>query len=94
MPQDTFPRAIGLNKSMASNMTVSKQVCILCQEEQDITHTGRAIVLAAFIQKLVDGFFYYFMLVKHFAEMYWKSTIDILNGYNLTLTSFFYNDGG
>ena len=46
-----FPRAIGLKKSTPSNMTLSKQVCILCQEEQEIAHTGRAMVLAAFVQK-------------------------------------------
>ena len=46
-----FPRAIGLKKSTPSNMILSKQVCILCQEEQEIAHTGRAMVLAAFVQK-------------------------------------------
>ncbi len=48
---DETPVAIGCKKSSPSNLNVSKQTCILCQEEQEITHQGKAMVLSAFVQK-------------------------------------------
>lgn len=32
-------------------MSTSKAVCILCQEDQEITYNGRAMVLSAFVQR-------------------------------------------
>lgn len=43
--------ALGPKQSMSSQGSVIRQTCILCQEEQDITHNDRAMVLAAFVQK-------------------------------------------
>ena len=44
------PVALGTKRS-ASNLTCMPQMCILCQEEQELTHTGRSLVLCAYIQR-------------------------------------------
>jgi len=42
--------ALGAKRS-ASGRTSVPQMCILCQEEQDLTLTGRSLVLCAYIQR-------------------------------------------
>lgn len=44
------PVALGAKRS-APVATTDRQMCILCQEEQDILHNDRAMVLSAFVQK-------------------------------------------
>lgn len=44
------PVAVGAKRT-ASNLTSVPQMCILCQEEQELTHTGRSLVLCAYIQR-------------------------------------------
>jgi len=38
-------------KRTASSVTSLPQMCILCQEEQELTHTGRSLVLCAYVQR-------------------------------------------
>ena len=47
------PVALGAKRT-ASNLTSLPQMCILCQEEQDVTHTGRSLVLCAYVQRYID----------------------------------------
>ena len=49
--QRGLPVAIGPKRTVSSQNGVIRQTCILCQEEQDITHEDRAMVLAAYVQK-------------------------------------------
>ena len=42
--------ALGARRT-ASSRTSVPQMCILCQEEQELTHTGRSLVLCAYIQR-------------------------------------------
>jgi len=44
------PVALG-TKRTTSTLTCVPQMCILCQEEQELTHTGRSLVLCAYIQR-------------------------------------------
>jgi len=44
------PVALGARRT-ASSLTSAPQMCILCQEEQELTHTGRSLVLCAYIQR-------------------------------------------
>jgi len=46
------PVALGAHRT-ASNLTSSPQMCILCQEEQDLSRTSRSLVLCAYIQRFV-----------------------------------------
>ena len=48
---DLFPVAVGSKRSGSCMMYVMTETCILCQEQQEITHNERAMVLAAFIHK-------------------------------------------
>ena len=50
-PGTGTPIAIGPSQSGTGALGAIRQTCILCQEEQDITHNDRAMVLACFIQK-------------------------------------------
>ena len=43
--------ALGPGKSSSDNCPQLIHTCILCQEEQEVTATSRAMVLAAFVQK-------------------------------------------
>ena len=49
--EDTQPVALGPNRSTVSPTGAMKQTCILCQEEQIITHSAPAMVIAAFTQR-------------------------------------------
>lgn len=44
------PVAIGLNQTYKS-VEVEEHTCILCREEQEISNSGRCLVLAAFVQR-------------------------------------------
>jgi len=44
------PVALG-TKRTASSLVSVPQMCILCQEEQELTHTGRSLVLCAYVQR-------------------------------------------
>ena len=44
------PVALG-TRHTATNLTCLPQMCILCQEEQELTHTGRSLVLCAYVQR-------------------------------------------
>ncbi|XP_021345433.1 E3 ubiquitin-protein ligase UBR2-like isoform X2 [Mizuhopecten yessoensis] len=46
-----FPVALGKKRSKVVSPVPCKGMCILCQEEQEIKHSGRAMVLAAFVQR-------------------------------------------
>lgn len=46
-----FPVALGRKRSRVASPAHCKGMCILCQEEQEILHSGRAMVLAAFVQR-------------------------------------------
>ncbi len=46
-----FPVALGPNPSMPEYEESTQVTCILCQEEATITAEGKAMVLAAFVQK-------------------------------------------
>ncbi|XP_060067571.1 E3 ubiquitin-protein ligase UBR2-like isoform X1 [Ylistrum balloti] len=46
-----FPVALGRNRSKVASPVPCKGMCILCQEEQEVKHSGRAMVLAAFVQR-------------------------------------------
>ncbi|XP_078001009.1 E3 ubiquitin-protein ligase UBR2-like [Glandiceps talaboti] len=45
------PIAVGANRSKPLEQGVSKCTCILCQEDQEVTLDGRAMVLAALVQR-------------------------------------------
>lgn len=45
------PVAVGPQRTPSAVTTVPKHTCILCQEEHEITHNGRAMVLAGFVQR-------------------------------------------
>ena len=47
----SHPVALGCSQSAPNMRSAIKQTCILCQEEHDVTHNDRAMVLAAFVQK-------------------------------------------
>jgi len=44
------PVALGTRRTVSSQ-TCAPQMCILCQEEQELTHTGRSLVLCSYIQR-------------------------------------------
>ena len=44
--------ALGGKRTASSRASVP-QMCILCQEEQELTLTGRSLVLCAYIQRYV-----------------------------------------
>ena len=44
------PVALGARRTVGS-LTLVPQMCILCQEEQELTHTGRSLVLCAYVQR-------------------------------------------
>lgn len=46
-----FPIVLGCGQTSTGYMSTSKAVCILCQEDQEITYNGRAMVLSAFVQR-------------------------------------------
>ena len=47
-----LPIVIGSKQTTLSNSAcLERKTCILCQEEQDISHQEKAMVLAGFIQK-------------------------------------------
>ncbi|KAL5008356.1 hypothetical protein ScPMuIL_013937 [Solemya velum] len=48
---DRFPIALGPFHSPSASGLMIREKCILCQEQQDITHMNRAMVLAACVQK-------------------------------------------
>lgn len=48
---DHQPVALGPHRSAPAANAVMKQTCILCQEEQEITHNSPAMVISAFTQK-------------------------------------------
>ena len=43
--------AVGTLKNQVTTTGPNHYSCILCQEEQDVTHNDRAMVLAAYVQK-------------------------------------------
>ena len=43
--------ALGSHQSSVKAATPMQATCILCQEEQKITTSGRAMVLSAFVQQ-------------------------------------------
>ncbi|XP_048736873.2 E3 ubiquitin-protein ligase UBR2-like isoform X4 [Ostrea edulis] len=45
------PVAVGKFKSLPCNIGITKATCILCQEEQEVSHNSRAMVLAGFVQR-------------------------------------------
>ncbi|KAL3874810.1 hypothetical protein ACJMK2_037773 [Sinanodonta woodiana] len=47
----SYPIAVGQRRSIPPPPQPARGTCILCQEEQDIIHNGRVMVLTAFIQK-------------------------------------------
>ena len=51
MDSSTFPVAVGPRKTPVSSSLSARATCILCQEEQDVTLTEKAMVLTAFVQK-------------------------------------------
>ena len=53
---DNFPVVLGSNRSPSSTTGVIKQTCILCQEEQEVKHNERAMVLSALVQQYVTLF--------------------------------------
>lgn len=50
IPIDDVPICLG-PKQTQRHVAVQRHTCILCQEDEDINNKGRAMVLAAFIQK-------------------------------------------
>ena len=46
-----FPVSIGPGRSVSSTTGAILEMCILCQESQEIRHHERAMVLAGFIQR-------------------------------------------
>lgn len=46
-----FPVALGRNQTSVGYVGCQHATCILCQEEQDVRHNSRAMVLAAYIQR-------------------------------------------
>ena len=46
-----FPVVLGCGQTSTGYMSTTKAVCILCQEDQEITYNGRAMVLSAFVQR-------------------------------------------
>ncbi|XP_041351534.1 E3 ubiquitin-protein ligase UBR2-like isoform X2 [Gigantopelta aegis] len=51
MVPPTFPVALGPHRSQANVTGPIQATCILCQEEQEISCSGKAMVLAAFVQR-------------------------------------------
>lgn len=45
------PVALGKYQSLPCSIGITKATCILCQEEQEISHNSRAMVLAGFVQR-------------------------------------------
>ncbi|XP_061173944.1 E3 ubiquitin-protein ligase UBR2-like isoform X1 [Saccostrea echinata] len=45
------PVALGKYRSTPCSIGITKATCILCQEEQEISHNSRAMVLAGFVQR-------------------------------------------
>jgi E3 ubiquitin-protein ligase UBR2 len=45
------PVAVGKHTSLPCSIGITKATCILCQEEQEVTHNSRAMVLAGFVQR-------------------------------------------
>ena len=50
-PDNRFPVALGRKQTSVGYVGVQHVTCILCQEEQDVRHNSRAMVLAAYIQR-------------------------------------------
>ncbi|XP_074663047.1 E3 ubiquitin-protein ligase UBR2-like [Tubulanus polymorphus] len=48
---DTSPVCIGSKQSGSNYTGVQRMTCILCQEQEDLNHDGRAMVLATFVQR-------------------------------------------
>ncbi|XP_070569458.1 E3 ubiquitin-protein ligase UBR2-like isoform X2 [Ptychodera flava] len=46
-----FPVAVGAKRSKATEQGVTKCTCILCQEDEEVTLDGRAMVLASLVQR-------------------------------------------
>ena len=46
-----YPVVVGPHRSESVGNGQRTETCILCQEEQEIRHDVRAMVLAAFVQK-------------------------------------------
>ncbi|VDO76776.1 unnamed protein product [Onchocerca flexuosa] len=54
LPQDSgFPVCLGIDRSTAKCDCCRRITCILCQEDEDVTASGQALVCAAFMQKYV-----------------------------------------
>lgn len=46
-----FPICLGIDRSIARCDDCRRITCILCQEDEDVTANGQALVCAAFMQK-------------------------------------------
>ncbi|XP_052769327.1 E3 ubiquitin-protein ligase UBR2-like isoform X1 [Mya arenaria] len=51
VPSSSYPVAVGAKRTRVTGAQPQIGTCILCQEEQEITHTSKAMVLTAFVQK-------------------------------------------
>ncbi|VBB31014.1 unnamed protein product [Acanthocheilonema viteae] len=52
LPQDSgFPICLGIDRSITRCNDCRRITCILCQEDEDVTVNGQALVCAAFMQK-------------------------------------------
>lgn len=49
-PSESFPVSLGPARSQLVELGTRKAACVLCQESQEVTFNGRAIVYAAFVQ--------------------------------------------
>lgn len=49
--ESAFPVCVGKNQSAVKLQGAKKHTCILCQETEELDFNGRAIVLAAYVQK-------------------------------------------
>jgi len=76
-------------KRTASTVTSLPQMCILCQEEQELTHTGRSLVLCAYVQRYTLGpkFTNNFRTIFGLTTILWQLA-DSQNIYNSLKTTF------